>query len=244
VAADCDRVNIISAKVGGNVCSTAGRSCPLRSIHRSIGSRDPRDQARSRVYGLARRRERRRQSNASLAASDRRSGGRQVRAEASVFGINVLPTTKQELFPLGSLPFVTVCGTLCVSAGLRASVQGEHTERALAASPSLPPPLSPLPPLSLYIPRFRIWAQGRTCSGYVHADFLSSPHVPPDPGWHGRACLTPHRMMRPNLVSVRFPNSIPVNVKSASPRAASPPRRNFSLNERRGRKEGRRGGEE
>jgi len=69
-----------------------------------------------------------------------------VRAEASVFGINVLPTTKQELFPLGSLPFVTVCGTLCVSAGLRASVQGEHTERALAASPSLPPPLSPLPP--------------------------------------------------------------------------------------------------
>jgi len=71
-----------------------------------------------------------------------------VRAEASVFGINVLPTTKQELFPLGSLPFVTVCGTLCVSAGLRASVQGEHTERALAASPSLPPSLSLYPSLS------------------------------------------------------------------------------------------------
>jgi len=151
-----------------------------------------------------------------------------MRAEASVFGINVLPTTKQELFPLGSLPFVTVCG-LCVRR--TACERPGRVYRACTCGFSLPPSFSLSLSLSLSIPRFRIWAQGRTCSGYVHADFLSSPHVPPDPGWHGRACLTPHRMMRPNLVSVRFPNSIPVNVKSPSPRATSPLAK-FRLNER------------
>jgi len=136
---DCDRVEAISAKVGGNVYSP-GRSCRLcdRFIDRSGRSA----RSGSRVRRLANISELR----ASPVASNERSRGRQVRVEASLFGINVLSTTKQELFPLGSLPFVTVCG-LCVRAS-RESIQSVHLRL-------LPPP----PPLSLshaFPPRSRM----------------------------------------------------------------------------------------